>query len=136
MAPEVIFVSSKYDAKKADVWSCGIILYAMILGHYPFNPADPKLPKKMMEGAVSFPPGIPVSPECRDIIQGGQGKVGCVSVCWGWAIWHPSHSTLPACVTWPHLLRPPRPLPRLQACSARAPTSARGWTTSAATPGS
>jgi serine/threonine-protein kinase SRK2 len=23
MAPEVIFVDSKYDAKKADVWSCG-----------------------------------------------------------------------------------------------------------------
>lgn len=27
----------------------GIILYAMVYGYYPFNPADPKLPKKMME---------------------------------------------------------------------------------------
>jgi hypothetical protein len=23
MAPELIFINSKYDAKKADVWSCG-----------------------------------------------------------------------------------------------------------------
>lgn len=70
MAPEVIFINSKYDAKKADVWSCGIILYAMVYGYYPFNPADPKLPKKMMEGQISYPPGVPVTLECKDMVQG------------------------------------------------------------------
>ncbi len=30
----------------------GIILYAMVYGYYPFNPADPKLPKKMMEASA------------------------------------------------------------------------------------
>ncbi|KAL4857616.1 Serine/threonine-protein kinase 8 [Chlorella vulgaris] len=70
MAPEVIFVDSKYDAKKADVWSCGVILYALVVGYYPFNPADTKLPTKMMEGQVQYPEGVTVSPECRELIRG------------------------------------------------------------------
>lgn len=42
----------------------------MVYGYYPFNPADPGLPKKMMEGRISYPPGVAVSQECRDMIQG------------------------------------------------------------------
>ena len=48
----------------------GIILYAMVYGYYPFNPADPKLPQKMTEGSIAYPPGVPVSHECKDMIQG------------------------------------------------------------------
>lgn len=42
MAPEVINNNSmrKYDASKADVWSCGVVLYIMLVGKYPFSPAD------------------------------------------------------------------------------------------------
>lgn len=38
MSPE-IFKSGggSYDAKKADLWSCGVVLYVMVVGKYPFS---------------------------------------------------------------------------------------------------
>lgn len=42
MAPEVINNQNlqKYDAVKADIWSCGVVLYIMLVGQYPFSPVD------------------------------------------------------------------------------------------------
>lgn len=42
MAPEVINNIDRlnYDAAKYDIWSCGVVLYVMLVGQYPFSPPD------------------------------------------------------------------------------------------------
>lgn len=37
MAPEIIKGSSLYDPFAADIWSAGVVLYAMLSGRYPFD---------------------------------------------------------------------------------------------------
>lgn len=51
----MIHTGSSYDGKKADVWSAGVMLFAMIFSRYPFEaPEDAALPltdrgQKMMK---------------------------------------------------------------------------------------
>lgn len=72
IAPEVL-VHSGYDGKMSDVWSCGVTLYVMLVGGYPFeDPSDPrnfrKTIQRIMAVNYSFPSEVDVSPECRDLV--------------------------------------------------------------------
>ncbi|XP_057966544.1 serine/threonine-protein kinase SRK2E [Malania oleifera] len=73
IAPEVL-LKKEYDGKIADVWSCGVTLYVMLVGAYPFE--DPEEPKnfrktihRILNVQYSIPDYVHVSPECRHLIS-------------------------------------------------------------------
>ena len=64
IAPEVI---RKNYNEKCDVWSCGVILFALICGYLPFeDPNTANLYKKILNGDYQIPKFI--SPESKDLI--------------------------------------------------------------------
>ncbi|XP_052204512.1 serine/threonine-protein kinase SRK2I-like isoform X2 [Diospyros lotus] len=73
IAPEVL-LRQEYDGKIADVWSCGVTLYVMLVGAYPFE--DPDEPKdfrktisRILQVQYSIPDNIQISPACRHLIS-------------------------------------------------------------------
>ena len=52
----------------ADIWSCGIILYAMLFGRYPFNARERDYAKKIVRAEYVVPDDVPVSSECVDLL--------------------------------------------------------------------
>jgi len=51
-----MIAGKKYECKGVDVWSCGIILYAMLCGYLPFeDPNTSKLYIKIMLGEFDLP---------------------------------------------------------------------------------
>ena len=72
IAPEVLS-RKQYDGEIADVWSCGVTLYVMLVGAYPFeDPADPrnfrKTIQRIMGVKYSFPASLHISRECADLV--------------------------------------------------------------------
>lgn len=54
ISPEVL-VGKPYDGFKADVWSSGVVLYALLFGCFPFSPAQYKLMVNGESLALQFP---------------------------------------------------------------------------------
>ena len=54
-APEMI-AGKKYAGSKVDIWSCGVIMFALVCGFLPFeDPDTSKLYKKILSGEFKIP---------------------------------------------------------------------------------
>ncbi|CAI0413115.1 unnamed protein product [Linum tenue] len=70
----VVLSRKEYDGKIADVWSCGVTLYVMLVGGYPFeDPDDPRNFRKtigrIMSVQYSIPDYVRVSADCKHLLS-------------------------------------------------------------------
>jgi 5'-AMP-activated protein kinase catalytic alpha subunit len=66
-APEMI-AGKRYHGTQVDIWSCGVILYAMICGYLPFEDSNTSLLyKKIMSGEYKCPKFI--SEDAKDLLS-------------------------------------------------------------------
>jgi serine/threonine-protein kinase SRK2 len=82
MAPEVALLEGSssrggqavprpYDGNMADLWACGVILFILVSGQYPFGDQvqekTPVVYRRIAEGDYTMPHGV--TPECADLIS-------------------------------------------------------------------
>lgn len=66
-APEMI-AGKNYEPLKVDIWSSGIILFALVCGYLPFEDENTvQLYKKILSGEFNVPKFV--SHKCRDLIR-------------------------------------------------------------------
>jgi len=75
--PEVLMArdTKSYDGQAMDVWACGVILFLMLTGSFPFQDGTNggMLTRKMMRdvttGRITYPHGAHVPAAARDLIK-------------------------------------------------------------------
>lgn len=79
MAPEVISCTTpqqRFDGRAVDIWSCGVVLYLMLFGAFPFGDrgdGGPAAMKRLMKNITSANFVIPpnkISPGCEELLRG------------------------------------------------------------------
>jgi serine/threonine protein kinase len=67
MAPEIVR-RTEYEGKPVDMWSLGILLYALLCGCFPFRAkAYPDLYRRIARGAFAMPEEL--SPQVKDLLR-------------------------------------------------------------------
>mmetsp|Transcript_18816 Transcript_18816/g.32119 ORF Transcript_18816/g.32119 Transcript_18816/m.32119 type:complete len:375 (-) Transcript_18816:784-1908(-) len=79
MSPEVLNSKGTYAGNLADIWSCGVMLYVMLFGQYPFespsqgpvqqNQRVSTMMARILQVQWTIPSDVPISAECRDLLS-------------------------------------------------------------------
>ena len=63
-----MIAGEEYHGARVDVWSCGIILFAMVCGYLPFDDPDTdNLYKKILSGKFEIPEWVSLN--CTDLMN-------------------------------------------------------------------
>ncbi|GLT86283.1 hypothetical protein SLE2022_044290 [Rubroshorea leprosula] len=73
IAPEVLS-RREYDGKMADVWSCGVTLYVMLVGAYPFEDQEDarnfrKTINRILSVQYKIPDYVHISQDCKHLLS-------------------------------------------------------------------
>ena len=69
-APPEMVMGYPYDGLLTDIWSSGIILYAMLCGSFPFDDdSEQILYSKIIKGVFDFPSDIILSEEAKNLVN-------------------------------------------------------------------
>lgn len=69
MAPEIV-QRKEYSGPPVDIWACGILLYALLCGRFPFKGRDSKeLYRQIARGHYTFPEGVNLSLEVKQLVM-------------------------------------------------------------------
>lgn len=67
-SPEIL-KGVPYTPHHSDIWSMGVVLYAMTFGRLPFDDTNYVMLLKQVQGKVVFPPEPVVSAECKTLLS-------------------------------------------------------------------
>lgn len=69
MSPEIVS-RRDYSGPPTDIWACGILLYAMLCGRFPFKGQDTKdLYKLIARGLFIFPDNVQISMDVKNLVM-------------------------------------------------------------------